>query len=305
MNEQPEFEELEHIPWSALAARKAPPLVRPVAVAGVAIIAVAVVAWLAMRVLPADQADATGLSSAVPATSPEVISEPLAVDIGAESVPAADPVNAAEPAGTLVATVDPAMYSEADLMAIAVDDESRLAAMRAEWFVQDYFTVDGDEEIATNLRNLIATGADLPHGSPAGSSYVEWARAVAVTSPMPAEYVVEVAFRTVLSTDGEAFMRTPVRAVAVTVTVDVDGSVTIDGLPAPVRLSAAAWRASTRGTDAIAPDDVVVAALAEAEWFGDNPVVAETRRDGSEWLFVVEVRDASGNRWPLELVLAD
>jgi hypothetical protein len=305
MNEQPEFEELEHIPWSALAARTAPPLLRPVAIAVVAVIAVAVLAWLAMRVLAADQADETGPSSAVSAAGPDVPSEPLTVDNGAESVPAADPVSGAEPAGTLVATVDPAMYSEADLMAIAVDDESRLAAMRAEWFVQDYFTVDGDEEIAKDLHNLIAIDEDLPHSSPAGSSYVEWARAVAITSPMPAEYVVEVAFRTVLSTDGEAFTRAPVRAVVVTVTVDVDGSVTIEGLPAPVRLSAVAWRASTRGADAIAPDDVVVAALAEAESFGDNPVVTETRRDGSEWLFVVVVRDASGNRWPLELVLAD
>lgn len=303
MNEQPEFEELEHIPWSALAARTAPPLVRPVTITVVVAVTIAVVVWLAMGILRTDQADATGASSTV--ATAEELSEPRVVDSGAEPVPAADPVDTAEPAGTPVAALDPAVYSEADLMAIAVDDESRLAAMRAEWFVQDYFTVDGDEEIATSLGDLIATDEDLPHSSPAGSSYVEWARAIAVTSTTPADYVVEVAFRTVLSTDGEAFARAPVRAVAVDVAVDVDGSVTIAGLPAPVRLSAVTWRSSTRGDDAIAPDDVVDAALAEAAWFGDSPVVTETRRDGSEWLFAVEVRDASGNRWPLELVLTD
>ncbi len=177
--------------------------------------------------------------------------------------------------------------------------------MHGEWFVKDYFTVDGDAEIAATLDGVTPAGATLPHQNPVGSSYVEWARALAVSSREPSQYLVEIAFRTVFSSDGETFARAPVRAVAVAVSVDLDGTTTISGLPAPAELPAMAWKESAPGIEEEAPVGVAAEALALGSAFGEGPVVADSRRDGSDWRFVVEVGDASGNRWPLAVSVAD
>lgn len=299
MNEQPEFEELEHIPWSALAAKTSSPLIRPAAIAVAVVVAVVLVGGLTMRVGSSDSSHPTTSAPGLVPVTADTIEGPVA------AVASDELGGLPESSETAVPVLDAGIYSEADLMAIAVDDESRLAAMRAEWFVQDYFTVDGDQEIPTALAGLTESAVALPHTAPAGSSYVEWARTLAIASPIPSEYVVEVAFRTVFSPRGEAFARGPVRAVGVTVTVAADGAMTIEGLPAPAPLPDLAWAADTSGVAATAPDDVVAAAVDSAEAFGVDPVVVDTKRDGSEWHVVLEVGDQSGNRWPIAVSLSD
>ena len=296
MNDEPEFEELEQIPWSALAARTPPPLLRPLTVAAVVAVVIAVVGWLALRATSPDPFEAD--------PGPVATSPPVAAT-SAETAPTAAAASAAETLGTPPGAVGASIYSEADLMAISVADEARLAATYGEWFVQDYFTIDGDDEITNSLGELVDGDAILPHRDPVGSSYVEWARAVAVASPRPADYLVDVAFRTLFSTEADIFTRAPVRAVTVAVSVDVDGTATIVGLPTPVELPTVAWEPNITGAVAVAPDAIAADAVETAKSFGPEPLVIEATRAGSTWHFVMDVGDGSGNRWPLAVSVVD
>jgi len=102
-----------------------------------------------------------------------------------------------------VAPVAPRLYSEADLMAVLPEEEMRAAVMRAEWFVTDFFTVDGASSAESDVTAALATPPDevpLPHATATdGISYVEWARAFFVEPVEPGIYRVSVAFRTLLT----------------------------------------------------------------------------------------------------------
>jgi len=131
-------------------------------------------------------------------------------------------------------------YSEADLMLISTEDEERLAAMQAEWFVRDYLTHDGDASVAERVASLIPDETVIPDETatldetvaPAQSvsSYVEWVRAFAVESPTPGWYRVEVVYRLLVGADG-GFVREPAGAVAVELSIDVDGSARLQTFP--------------------------------------------------------------------------
>jgi hypothetical protein len=297
MKDQPEFEELEHIPWSALAARAPIPLAR---YGLVAVVTVAVIG-LGLAALNWIQSD----NGAVPTTPPATPTAPLEdVDPVGEGTPETEMVVLPQPT-TAAATVSVAsIYSEADLMAIAVEPETRLAVMEAEWFVQDYFTVDGDEQASELLTEILGDVA-LPHNQPSGPSYVEWARAFAVASPAPGRYVVDVAFRTLAAPPGGEFTRMPVRGVAMTFDIDLDGTAKIVDLPSPTALPAVAAMSEPVGTSATAPEEVITAALRFVKAAGEQPEITDVSQDGSSWRFVIEVTDVSGNRWPMAVVVND
>ena len=107
----------------------------------------------------------------------------------------------------------------------------------AEWFVTDYFTVDGSSENERSLRKLLAPEASsllLPHSgdTPIPAMYVEWARSVDVRDIGDALVEVDVVYRTITETDA-GFVRDPVSAVVVTVRSGVvDAGIT--GLPMPI-----------------------------------------------------------------------
>ncbi len=199
-----DFEELEKIPWAALAATPGDTRARYLTVA-VAIVAVAgFVGWLLLR----DQ-------------GPEIPS------VATTLAPATTVV--AEPPPDTSAIPSASVYTEADLMLIDVADEERLAVMHAEWLVRDYLTVDGDVERSERINALLPGNGDaepLP-------TYVEWVEAFAVTTPEPGRYLVEVVYR-ILIDEGEGFVRQPAAGMAVDLAVDVDGTARLLAAPEPV-----------------------------------------------------------------------
>ena len=216
MADEPDFEELEHIPWAALAARRNVQPVRIVLVlAGLA--AVVVLSVVVSRVFLGD------------AGADAVIAEPLVV--AAAATPQQEPIPQPEPQSA-VAGIE--TYSEADLMLIDTEEEGRLAIAHAEWFVRDYLTIDGDPVVSERVAALVpsraaATDAVL-------STYVEWVDAFSISSPDPGTYEVEVLYR-LLVDKGDGFARQPAEAILVGISIGVDGTATLlsvaDGIPAP------------------------------------------------------------------------
>ncbi|MEA2000637.1 MAG: hypothetical protein U9N84_01925 [Actinomycetota bacterium] len=303
MSEPPEFEELEQIPWSALAVKTPDSRTRLVYVA-LAVAATLGLGLLAVRwLLPGDGQSTVALPPVASAGDP--VDEALAagdvtvgeVDAAGRSTVAVGPIPPESPVSAAVG-----LYSEADLMAIAVDDELRLATMRAEWFVQDYFTVDGDQQLAGELAALVGDVA-LPHSAPTGSSYVEWARAFSTTSPAPGRYIVDVAYRVLSSATDGSFVRMPVRAVAITLEIDIDGSTTIIDLPASTEVPATNSMPAAAGAPGTPPEDLIAVALLSVQGLGIEAEVLEVTSDGSAWRFIVSVADPSGIRWPITVVL--
>ncbi len=206
-----DFEELEQIPWAALAAKQVNPRSRLATIAIAVAAVVGVVIWFLMR------------GNTTPATVSMV---DLATPTTIQSVPTAP---TEPPASVEMAVPAAAVYSEADLMLIDVADEERLAVAQAEWLVRDYLTVDGDPLVADRIAQLLPGEQERDDVS----SYVEWVEAFAVASPEPGRYRVEVLYRVLVG--GEAgFTREPAGAVAVEVAVDVDGTTRLLAAPEAV-----------------------------------------------------------------------
>ena len=202
-----DFEELEQIPWAALAAAPSDARVRNIALAVGAGVVAAAIGWFVLRTPEATVTLETSAPVAPPPTA-EIVPAPVAT-----SPP---PVSG--------------VYSEADLMLIDVGDEKRLAAMHAEWLVRDLLTIDGDPVVADRVTELLP---GLERGD--GVSYVEWAEAFEVTSPEPGRYRIGVVFRTL--TGGEdGFVREPAQAVAVEIAIDVGGDATLLSQPEVISL---------------------------------------------------------------------
>ena len=234
MTDQPEFEELEHIPWAALAAKSPDPRVRiaTLAIAGLSIVAVCLFA--VSQFLGGDDPAAPNMT-----TTPTAPVYPAA-SVTEETVAAPAPPGAVSETGaanvpTLPASAPTtaAVYSEADLMLINVEDEARLAAVQAEWFVRDYLTFDGDDSVSDRVAALLP--ADTPPPIEQVSSYVEWVDSFAVVSPSPGEYRVEVVYRLLTGTT-DGFAREPVGALVVSISVDVDGSAHLLAVPEPTEV---------------------------------------------------------------------
>ncbi len=200
-----DFEELEQIPWAALAASSPSPRNRYLGVAAGVIILVVATGWMLTR---SDNAAAVSLAA------PEVVPAPAPTE---SPSPPAPPTTGA-------------VYSEADLMLIDAGDEERLAAMQAEWLVRDVLTVDGDPLIEERLEDLLPE-LDRP-GTPA---FVEWVEAFAVESIEPGRYRVEVAYRTLTGTP-DGYVRQPPGALAVVISIDIGGSAGLVAAPEPVPL---------------------------------------------------------------------
>jgi len=295
MSEQPEFEELEHIPWSALAVKTSDPLFRLAYVAA-GVVAAIVLGLLAARwLLAGDGPTVVTLPPAAVAASPAGVEAGAAATVGTSLDPG---VGTTTPPESVIS--QPALYSEADLMAIAVDDESRLAMFHAEWFVRDYFTADGDEAIIRSNSDLVQE--EWPPTRPTVSSYVEWTRAYAVLTPRPGRYRVEVAYRLLMGSNGD-FTREPVAAAAVELIVDVDGMTRLAQLPEPIDPPA------LLGLDrpeylADYPEEVVSEAVERLSRFGLVDLVGVYAVDGG-WHVAAAVESASGLSRPLLVVIED
>ncbi len=290
-----EREEYEHVPWSELTADKAPDR-----------------RWLAYLAAAALVAGALGLVAVRTLWPGSPAAAPVSVETTAPSPPPPDPAATAEslPAPSPLDPAGPVLYSEADLLAApAAATGAEAAVMKAEWFVADYFTSDGDGRGSLDVRTALPGDADLPRlphdGAPGPISYVEWARAFRVSDVGDGLHRVGVAFRTVAGAAGEPLARQPVRAVEVVVRTSPGGVAVVD-LPAPATLPLdvgyPAWPAAAA---AELPASVTAAALQDAEVWGEDPEIAGGTGAPGGWRVVVTVVDPSGARWPLSLWYGD
>jgi hypothetical protein len=210
-----EHEEYEEIPWSSLLPTGPQRGDRRWYVVA-ALVGVVIVAVLGFRLLrPAAQPEPMAAVTEAPSESPG------AADVGAGPAP-----DVGVP-GAVASTV----VSEEELMGEQPADADALAVLAAaEWFVTDWYTRDGSAETVRSLADLLGTPLELPHGDPEQSTFVEWARALAVVTDAQ-RATVTVAYRAIHRED-DAFVRDPVRVVTVSMTSS-DGRLSVDGAPEP------------------------------------------------------------------------
>ncbi len=284
-------EQYDEIPWSHLVedlGRPGPstPLIAGVAlVVGIALGFVGAVVFGGGDTSAADDAPPAIVAptGAPPAAPPET---PVTTTDTPVSIAAAEPS-------------PEVLFSEADLMAVADDHESRAAAVRAEWFVRDFFTVDGSGPIGAAPADVLEGIAPV-HG-PEVVTYVEWARAIIVEPTAPGEYDVAVAFQ-LLAADGDVFVRHPARSVRVPIIVGPDLETAAIGLPRPAPLETM-HHAPPVVADQPAPQTILDEAVAAALRFGtDATIVGSSYQDGT-WHIVTSVRFA-GSAWPLQIDVA-
>jgi hypothetical protein len=295
-----EDEQYEHIPWSQLLDERGGRWKRIVYVAA-GIVAAVAVGIVVARWLAAPGHGETSVSSPVTATTVEVAAgEPVPMDPEDSNPPASNPVSSVSP------TTAAPPVSEADLMATVPWPEAPTAArVRAEWFVTDYFTVDGDPEAAADIRRAFVEDAvlpELPHDVAADGavSYVEWARAFSSEAIDVDRYAVDVAFRTVHLDADDEYVRGPVHAVRVLI-VARDGGVGVADLPIPIVPPQAIGLSGWSVPEASAGDDVMAAAADYGFLFDAEPEIVEASGTAADWRAVVTIGDGSGIRWPLAI----
>ncbi len=198
-----DFEELEHIPWAALAAGTPSPRNRYLGIAAAATVLLVFAAWMLTK-----------------DSNPSAIA--LASPVASIPTPTGD-----APPSTGSAPTTTAVYSEADLMLIDTADEERLAIAQAEWLVRDFLTVDDDARIVERIDHLLPKLA-----RPETPTYVEWVKAFAVEKVEPGRYRVEVLYRTLSGTE-DGYVRQPAAALAVQLSIDVGGSARLVAGPEP------------------------------------------------------------------------
>lgn len=303
-----DHEEFEHIPWASLVAETRDPRVRWLGV-GVGVVLAVVLGLVVVRVIggggggtvvvPGESAAGATVAAPPPADAPPA---PVATTT---QPPSPRLYSEAELLVDGAATNGPAVADEADVMALVTQFETSAVAARAEWFVTDFFTVDGDAAGRESVRAALPAGAVAVLDDPgAGVSYVEWARVVAVEQTAVGGFAVTVAFRTLAGVDRASLRRQPVRAVVVGVAVDETGAVGVVDLPEPVALppSLAAEAIEGETTDPL-PESVRAAALAAGDAWGAGAVVERASLRDGVWRVEVSVTDASGLRWPLAVRL--
>ncbi len=285
MNEEPSDESsepvevFEHVPWAHLAE---PPREKKLRVAYVAAGAIALAALGALAARSINR-------------SPEP--PPVAVS-SAETTPL---VHALPPPPSRVEAL-----TEADLLAVTPGRGEVSAAVRAEWFVSDYFSSGGNPGAHQAVLDALPEGSRLGSDSGAGfSSYVEWAATTRIEAIGTNQFRSTVLFR-ILVSEGEAgYVRLPVQAVDVMVAVDAGGGTRVMDLPMPATVPPGppfpAWSEPVEEI----PAPVQTAALRIAGSWGDEASVVEASRREGGWRVVVGVADEAGIRWPLTLWLTN
>lgn len=275
------MDEYEEIPWTTLLSEHRQGRARTLYLAAAVIVA-AVVGFVGIRWFAAPgHGEEPALAATVETTTTG------AVD--GEPAPAAT---------TAVVTPTTTVLSEADLMATPSAMVELAAVARAEWFVTDYFTVDGPvpEELVSAFVNDAAL-PDLPGGVDADISYVEWARAFDIRATERG-YAVSVVFRSLTEEPDGAFVRGPVRAVDVLVAVE-DGETAIADLPVPILPPVYHSIDGWMETDGEALGEAIIATLDYAAMFDEDAEVIQSGASGPDWRVVFTIGDRSGNRWPV------
>jgi hypothetical protein len=113
------------------------------------------------------------------------------------------------------------VVAEDELTARSDEGPNTDVEARAEWFVTDFFTLDGSSETIRSIRQALSadlTDVVLPHEAGDGSEgrFVEWARVIALHDDGDEMFRVEVAYRSIVGTES-GFERMPVEFVSLTI----------------------------------------------------------------------------------------
>jgi hypothetical protein len=183
-------------------------------------------------------------------------------------------------------------------MAIDPERMATTAAVYAEWFAADYFTIDGTDVGASEVSRSLPDGSPLPDQG-AMRSFVESAKAFEVSQLSGDRFRVLVVVRYLTASDGSAYQRMPVRAVDLVVEVSDRGASIID-LPSPAALPERVAMGPWPGSDVAVPEEILEAALIRT---GGSGEIIEAGAVGSLWRVVILVEDPGGARWPLSVWL--
>jgi len=211
----------EHIPWQTLSVPPRAPRGRGLyLVAGA--IALAVIGVVVGRAFGPRPAGAPTGQGVVVSLAPS------------EQIPT-NPTDSILSASRLTAPSQTSPLTEADLMATPPVGVDQVAMARAEWFVGDYFSIDGGDDRAERI--VLAAGwtdgaAELADPLPEGVvSYVEWAKAWTVRQVADRRFEVTVVFRRYVANDGFDFTRLPIEAASIEVEVGLAGASAVSGWP--------------------------------------------------------------------------
>lgn len=202
----------------------------------------------------------------------------------------------------------PAAMTEADLMAEAdaweqqeTNDLNRWqAASHSEWFVLDFFTLDGSDRRVSLQRWTNDTDSNLVSDA---LSYVEWVRTLQAEPLADGRWRTVVALRRLVSTDGAVYSRIPTQAVEVVVDLGT-GIPTIVDLPRFVSLPQANAGPWWLGDPWETPPTAVIRAArdemnrSDAGNLGGEPSVTRT---AEAWRVEWAVVDPAGISWPVSL----
>ncbi len=200
----------------------------------------------------------------------------------------------------------PRLPSEADLMA-DIDMSAPVptpgewqAASYSEWFVLEFFTLDGSDHPPGRWGWL---GEDSSREPTDALSHVEWVRALRTESLGDGRWKTQVALRRLVSTDGVGYTHLPTQAVEVVVNMN-DGAPAVVDLPRFIPLPEAGPGQWWLGDSPQAPPTAVfTTAREEMTRSGADPTVSEPRisRAGEVWRVEWTVIDEAGISWPVSL----
>lgn len=164
------------------------------------------------------------LLTAVGVTIGRGTAAPAPVTVTPGTSVAVSPPTTGQPAEPVaVTTTSPALWEEADLMALPVASLELEAAAVAEWFVVDHFTRD--------------EGSD-------GRSFVDWARAARLSWTDTTTAEVTVLIRRLAAAEEEPYQRLPLEGWKVTARLRDRGWVVVDG---PMAVEASATEMALEG----------------------------------------------------------
>jgi hypothetical protein len=275
---EPERNEVyERIPWETLEEKKPDRQWLMLAVAGAIVLGALTYTWAANR------------------AAPTVASTTVAAANAPTPAAAAPPAAAPAPVTTTAVTV-PVLAAEADLYAVHPERAIDRAMAHAEWFVEEYLTIDGSEESRATLTALLPAGVPLPVAVEGTRVFVEWVRAMTVEEVGELSYRVTVLARTLAAEAGADYVRQPVLSLEVDVSVADAGARVVT---APTLAPASIGEAYPLAMGEV-PDEVGTTALQQV---GGTEVVGGTQGGDGTWQVIVMAPGAAGVARPVSVAV--
>ena len=187
----------ERIPWETLEKKSTDKQWVLMAVAGAVVLGALVYSFMSNRPAQTQPLSPTTLAQALP--GPQVL----------------------PPAAIAPPPTSPILMAEADLYAVDPERWLDQATAHAEWFVAEYFTVDGSPQTAEILASLLPAGLPPSIFPETKSVFVEWVRTLDVAEISPFRYRVEVLVRSLVADGDASYLRQA--PIVATVEVAVDG----------------------------------------------------------------------------------